>query len=149
MPRRRSKHRLTVDEACDFDLNLLIGFGFPPDRAPLPLLEQAWSLRRDDLLAQSRPGQRPWAWWALEHGAAMPRMDDEPVGLFDAGELRDGELDAIFAEAEATLRKWPPPYSHMGVPAVLTIANTLRERLGLPPLRFEVLGGRRAEGGNP
>jgi hypothetical protein len=53
----------------------------------------AWQRHRDELLAESRAGRRPAAWWDYDAEIARPNGDDcqEPA-LYKAGLLSESEL---------------------------------------------------------
>lgn len=80
-------------------IELLIGNGGSPwssfeneDHA-----RAAWDAHRDVLLAESRPGGRPWAYWrwdvGLEHGPFG--HGNEVRELIRRGELREDEVRAL------------------------------------------------------
>jgi hypothetical protein len=64
---------------------------------------EAWERHRDELLAESRAGTRPQAWWDYEASIDQPADSDlETPALYKAGLLSDTEI----AELMPLWRKW-------------------------------------------
>ena len=79
-PRRRAKVRRDDLTFAQFT-ELAIGPSSEPMFADDAARRAAWSAHRDELLAVSAPGTRPWAFWRFE----------APDGVFDRGLVVEGE----------------------------------------------------------
>lgn len=104
MPRRRSdQRRMTAYDAGMLDLDLLIGGGPGVGMAAseaLEVLREAWAIRRDELLAQHRPGERPGAWWIFDQNETPPGGAAEVERLLELGVMDETEMDLIVADAD-------------------------------------------------
>ena len=59
--------------------------------------QRAWQQYRDELMAKSRAGRRPWAWWRFEQETEPPRRER---ALLEAhGLLRPDELGELTEQA--------------------------------------------------
>jgi hypothetical protein len=82
---------------------LLLG----PHQFTVEQLAIAWEVKRDRLMAQSRPaGKRPWAFWYFDQGEESPEdaywenRHDEAVRLAELGLLEEWELAEFKARAD-------------------------------------------------
>jgi hypothetical protein len=68
---------LTRDQRYHLETGLVFFEGLPD----LETFREAWKLYRDEILpafVREHPGQRPFAWWLLEHRKERPIVDARP-----------------------------------------------------------------------
>jgi hypothetical protein len=102
MPEKRRKSKLR-DLSIEEEWSLTIGGCWDSEFACDEDRRDAWERHRDDLLAESRAGTRPAAWWDYDATIPRPGGDDcqEPA-LYGAGLLSEAEL----AELMPQWREW-------------------------------------------
>lgn len=88
-------------------LPLLIGsVGEYPDG----VLRMVWELDRVELMRQTPPGVRPWAFWVFDRGEDRPAA--EAVRLAELGELSPGELATFRRRADTARPRIGTPSEH-------------------------------------
>lgn len=137
---RRRRYSKSRADGFDWRLELMCGPGLmawrPGSRAEhVELLREAWPRWREVILADARPGWRPWAFWEFELGEHPESGDDVEV-LARLGVLGEEELQAIVDAGDRFLLRWPPPYSD--VPQTVHDGNVAREALGMAEVQVEV-----------
>lgn len=137
MGRPRRDGRLRMVDPEQYALELAVGLNALD--VDDDTLRRAWGRLREQMLAESRPGRRPWAWWEFEVEMAYPSLDDEAAVLAALGELCGDEIEAVLADGDRILAMYPAqwmPLDPLRDPCVVR-ANNLRAELGLPLLTQE------------
>lgn len=78
-PRRERRHR--IEWSPRVALALTIGPNPGDDSLDDAVLREAWSLYGPALMFTSRPGTRPWGWWAFDAAVPAPLRATRP-GLY-------------------------------------------------------------------
>jgi hypothetical protein len=102
-------------------------------------IEAQWRVEGPAMVEEwkhSRPGERPWAWWAFTARVQMPTwQEDEPVLLLELDAMDADEIEKVITRGTAVVADQEAArVGHASVPLEVVSAQAALKHLGRPLL---------------